>query len=455
MSLYNDTPLLRYVLDALKLPEGVERIALSLGDAARGPFLLVQRDGHFVTCLAEGMAPVGLHVVQRSHIEALSQRVQELRRRMDLANKQLGPTGRVVDLFRPLFTAGPCLSREEFVAAAAWAPMMLREVFTLISDVHGDLRRGYLALRSKRKRRAMDSSTLQAYWNAIWAIGHLSLLVGMEGRALCESIVEAGAGQAARVASISWPAVRQGICGPALRGVWAVGKIGKAVLPGFKASYEMGGSDLAFYSTVLSLFSIGARHKGLRGEIRKLLERVTPGAKGEVQGVMFQTLPSHLAGLLGSCLEVAEEAPQAFAQLGQEAYFQVVQRCLPEDSALRYKEPGEVPADFAAPAIAMMPTNLLASHENFSSMLAITVWLSGLEAESLYFPRSFLQDVRFPFEPKLVDLQIEKMQELYGETTPVRATPSPGRNDPCPCGSGVKYKKCCALAGATVQNSSS
>jgi uncharacterized protein YecA (UPF0149 family) len=24
--------------------------------------------------------------------------------------------------------------------------------------------------------------------------------------------------------------------------------------------------------------------------------------------------------------------------------------------------------------------------------------------------------------------------------------PKPGRNDPCPCGSGVKYKKCCAPA---------
>lgn len=26
----------------------------------------------------------------------------------------------------------------------------------------------------------------------------------------------------------------------------------------------------------------------------------------------------------------------------------------------------------------------------------------------------------------------------------VRATPKVGRNDACPCGSGAKYKKCCA-----------
>lgn len=33
--------------------------------------------------------------------------------------------------------------------------------------------------------------------------------------------------------------------------------------------------------------------------------------------------------------------------------------------------------------------------------------------------------------------------ELVGEHPIVRETPKIGRNDPCPCGSGKKYKKCC------------
>jgi preprotein translocase subunit SecA len=36
-----------------------------------------------------------------------------------------------------------------------------------------------------------------------------------------------------------------------------------------------------------------------------------------------------------------------------------------------------------------------------------------------------------------------------GKPQPVHVAPQVGRNDPCPCGSGKKYKKCC---GATVQN---
>ncbi len=32
----------------------------------------------------------------------------------------------------------------------------------------------------------------------------------------------------------------------------------------------------------------------------------------------------------------------------------------------------------------------------------------------------------------------------------VRATPKVGRNDPCPCGSGKKYKKCCGASSSTL-----
>ncbi len=33
--------------------------------------------------------------------------------------------------------------------------------------------------------------------------------------------------------------------------------------------------------------------------------------------------------------------------------------------------------------------------------------------------------------------------EIVGETPITREAPKIGRNDPCPCGSGKKYKKCC------------
>jgi uncharacterized protein len=44
------------------------------------------------------------------------------------------------------------------------------------------------------------------------------------------------------------------------------------------------------------------------------------------------------------------------------------------------------------------------------------------------------------FEPDDEDEYSADPQEPY-----VRATPKVGRNDPCPCGSGKKYKKCCLV----------
>lgn len=34
--------------------------------------------------------------------------------------------------------------------------------------------------------------------------------------------------------------------------------------------------------------------------------------------------------------------------------------------------------------------------------------------------------------------------EMVGRKPVVRTSPKTGRNDPCPCGSGKKYKKCCS-----------
>jgi uncharacterized protein YecA (UPF0149 family) len=42
------------------------------------------------------------------------------------------------------------------------------------------------------------------------------------------------------------------------------------------------------------------------------------------------------------------------------------------------------------------------------------------------------------------DLQAEEeMLKKAEKVKPIQGGEQPGRNDPCPCGSGKKYKKCC------------
>jgi uncharacterized protein YecA (UPF0149 family) len=37
----------------------------------------------------------------------------------------------------------------------------------------------------------------------------------------------------------------------------------------------------------------------------------------------------------------------------------------------------------------------------------------------------------------------EEPPDYDARPEPIRTAPRAGRNDPCPCGSGKKYKKCC------------
>jgi uncharacterized protein YecA (UPF0149 family) len=46
-----------------------------------------------------------------------------------------------------------------------------------------------------------------------------------------------------------------------------------------------------------------------------------------------------------------------------------------------------------------------------------------------------------PDEPE----NTEDVDKLLNPRTPLRNPVKVGRNDPCPCGSGLKYKKCCGV----------
>lgn len=62
----------------------------------------------------------------------------------------------------------------------------------------------------------------------------------------------------------------------------------------------------------------------------------------------------------------------------------------------------------------------------------------------------YLEDLELDY-PREGDLGEFDEEDDEQPATVVRMTPHVGRNDPCPCGSGKKYKKCCYRSGAIVE----
>ena len=57
-------------------------------------------------------------------------------------------------------------------------------------------------------------------------------------------------------------------------------------------------------------------------------------------------------------------------------------------------------------------------------------------------------------EPDQPEDITDVLKLLNPEHFTVRVEPTAGRNDPCPCGSGTKYKKCCLRAPRSDATSS-
>ena len=49
--------------------------------------------------------------------------------------------------------------------------------------------------------------------------------------------------------------------------------------------------------------------------------------------------------------------------------------------------------------------------------------------------------------PKLDEKTMQRLIQYQNRKPSVREYPKIGRNDPCPCGSGKKYKNCCLSSG--------
>ncbi len=89
---------------------------------------------------------------------------------------------------------------------------------------------------------------------------------------------------------------------------------------------------------------------------------------------------------------------------------------------------------------ALRPVRLLGGNDLTEAEEALTRWPAQREELTLQLAASVAAIYRFWLPRR------QEQHERLVASTFRREGPKPGRNDPCPCGSGKKYKKCCGTA---------
>ena len=444
LDLYRDHQLLRFLLERARIPEGAPRVALSLDHPELGPFLIVTRDGRFVTCLAAGMTVGDLPIITRERIDGIAAKHADLQSRFEARRQLAGRLGGTGKLFARLYEAGEDLSREEFIALSAMQPLLWQEFSKLqveTSTELGGVREQLLRqLRRTDKLKGPALELLEAFYRSSWASAHLIVLVGLGWREVLE-FTPAERLRAMRM-YFSSSQFQHYVIGPAARGLWVVGKIGKLLLPNYKRAYAEANSALPMMESALGLSMLGLRHAKLAAEVRKMLSALPPcygrdpsrpdiheGAKKlmELMDLAFQDpeVGRYLQRQAGSALAIARTA------------------ALPASSSFRFTRPEDVPEDLAMTLAVNANERFMGDVAAAGRLLFSVPWLAKAPPESLFAPADFLAEVRRPWSPKLAMPLLEGYL-VHDRRQAQEARKEPSRNGPCPCGSGKKHKRCCA-----------
>jgi hypothetical protein len=434
LELYYDSEWVRALLEPLALPEGADRVAISLDDAREGPFIVMTRDGHFVTCLGRGMSPGTLPVVPRDRLEVAARRVARERLVADQRERARAGDERLKRLLRRLFEQPDAISREDFLEVAAWEPLLGPTFLNTYAAMGAELVSAGRLLRQVRRPKRRHERALRIYWNLLHATSHMALLGSMTSDrahyvALTENMEEARA-------VMSFPLTGTGVTTFMVKGAWAAGRLGKLLLPAYKRALA---EDVAFFElvdTLLALLALGRRSRKLRAEVKKAVH----GAPRKAANPHARRLRDEM----GREIELTCRLIEDLLDLPQEELEQTQQRVGESywDEAPPPDRPEIRDLAFTLPLLSW--TDGITDGRKLLSTLHLVASSARLPPERFYLPRELLEPLRQPWTPEATLLMLEPMMKAEPPREPTRrGAAKVGRNAPCPCGSGKKYKRCC------------
>ncbi|HEV3188883.1 MAG TPA: SEC-C metal-binding domain-containing protein, partial [Polyangiaceae bacterium] len=433
LGLYRDHELVRFVLDHVRLPEGADRVALALTADPAGPHVIVARDGGFVTCLGPGMK-VGPHpVISRAHLDALAAKHQRIRTGLALARKR-GMDSRA--LLRKMSSVGPAFPREDFLAAeAAVGPAAGVLLFRWVTwaDALGNLLPPLLRARTGDSARGLGCTGVA---RGAWSLAHtMMVLVDTASREWVAEWSSMDIWSEHSQLTTFWNLSALPLT---LRAAWLAARFGKPMLASYKTRFANPPDSMELREAGWGLIAMGLRHRSLRAEIwRTLLARKAQPTEPHWVGPGTE-LFTRAAQILDEREDVLRA--NALARARQAAVVGTAH--LPESSPLRFASVEQVSDEAAMPWAFATWHDARAGDNAGTLMLEGAVLAAKARAEDFYFPAQLLHALGPPDLEPIGASIVEFVRARVGSPQPVARQKGPGRNDPCKCGSGKKYKKC-------------
>jgi hypothetical protein len=445
LELYRDHEAVAYVLDRVNLPPGASRVALAIDDPKEGPFVIVTRDGRFVTCLGRGMHQEH-PVVPRGQIDALLAKVADKRARKEIAQRELRPDEEEGDLFQRIVSRGSRFAREDYVALSAFEPMLGLAPYLVMLELAVECVKLRAAMAHGVGKVVVKTSTTKAFEKLDrleWSVAHLTLLSGSGERRNLDALLER---TTSSPGTPTFPCSVQAGSTFFLRSAWLAARLGKPALHAYKASFAEAEDLQQQLDAGMGLGAIGLRHAGTLAEVKRTLEAYGPPPAEDAQVDEAVRSRAIIAHHVLETIEHAEEQTATILKVGRE-FGVIAAQNLPQGHPLRFTELAQISDDLARTAVLSFDADISDGHIQ-SLMLSALPLAARASAEDFYYPREVVRAWLGQWTPEESLDRLKRFAEPKKQA--VRAAPKPGRNDPCPCGSGRKWKKCHGGPGHAV-----
>jgi len=429
LALYRDHEAVRFLLE--HLGADAPRVALAIA-GKDGPHVVVASNGHFVTCLGEGMSTGALPVIARERVDAILAKHRDKQdRESRLVIEKRGENNRV--FFRRIFDRAHAMNREEIVALSAFMPLVSHEFYRMALDACGTVLNNVLTFDGIEKLKGPDLERAHALFVETWFVGHAMLLATMGDVAKYERLLVMFKGETT-FSTIASALQSSTIL---LRGTWAAARVGKMLIPSYKSCLLATTGTVWATDSAMALAAIALRHASERDRVTRTLEHVLSGK--DLAG--SPEVVDHKQACAEGALAAMKDGPEFTLKLGRDWYRKLTKH-LPEGDPHRYERDEDVPEDLARTTALSFdgPLTKTAFIEHCFRALPV---VARARAEDFYYPREIAQRVHEPYSPELALNRIRRWKTDGPSSAPVRTERTPGRNEPCVCGSGKKFKKCC------------
>lgn len=451
LTLYRDHVLLREVLSRASLPDGAERLAISLDDPVEGPFVVVTREGRFVTCLGAGMLVSNLPIVTRERLDAAAAKVERMREQLGRvrALRESGADGQAALAFKRMQQQGARFAREDAETLLRVEPLIEYQVAREVAELNVALletatKLGTLRLDAPHRFTSRQRELVLGFGDAAWGLAHMTVLFGAS--ALRSSFVHADRELGHEESTLEQGAqqiYQWGTFMHAFRGLWLLAKGGKPALATVKARDVAEDLPKRIYRE-LALTTIALGSDKLRAEAQKALWPRGALAQPD-EAHPWEAMSAGLAEHAHRVIDGPEAADETFLSAAR----LWAARVLSAPREPTQEEVDAVPPEVARAAYASAHYSI--HHPQLPGrVLAVNVcalpWVARAEPAELFLPAAWAQRI-------LAGRSVEQVLSwfvpfamalgFWFPRVPRRVEAAPGRNAPCPCGSGKKHKRCC------------